>query len=127
MHPHIKKYIENHIDDIDNNLPQFFVNAGDALIEEAIGDIIDVLEDAGIETTVARLNAVHQNLDYIFESFNKYGHLRQPLKQWLDEHLISFLCFDYPRIEDYILDNISDWSQWIKLEKVADRYIVTRS
>lgn len=125
--PALKVYIENHIDEIDNDLTQFFVNAGDSLIEEALGDIIDILESVGIETTNARLNALHQNLDYIFESFDYYGFRRQHLKTWVTEHLASSQCFDYPRVEDYILDHAQEWIQWVKFIKINDDYVITRS
>lgn len=119
----VKDYIEMHSDDLDNNLNQFFEDAGEILSEKVIGDLIDVLEEAGIETTAPRLYAVHQYLTRVFKGIRNINSLNKiPLQRMLEDFLQSWMCFDVPRIMDYVFDHKDSWAAYAKFFCSGDDY-----
>ena len=118
MRPAIKKYIENNINIIETDLERFFYLSGNTLTESGLSEVIDILEQSGIATTYARINALNKYLTHIFQSFDRDSLDGEPLKAYLEEYLSTYMGFDLEYVISHVLDNQKIWTSWITFERI---------
>lgn len=111
----VVKFIEENIELIDLDLPTFFIYSYSKLNHLEIEDVLKLLEKADIQTETARLDALHYILTMILEDWKPVRERDCYLMNFVAERLNHTLGFSQEYVVEYIKNNISEWSDHVRL------------
>lgn len=110
MIPSVQTFVENHIDEIDDDLVDFLANtAAKHLTEYQLENMIESFKKAGIPIDEYRKDALMILLDDAFDTYSLVGADNVTLIDWLPEYMKSFMGFSYVDIRVIVAKNQDRW------------------
>lgn len=111
----VVKFIENNIDLIDNDLFSFFISCYGELNHLEMEDVIKLLDKAEIKTKQHREDALRFIITMTLEDWKPTRERDCYLMNFVAERLNHTLGFSQEYVVEYIKNNISEWSDQVKL------------